>query len=205
MSGSNLTAKQALFAKEYIVDLVATQAAIRAGYSQKTAGQIGFELLQKPEIQAAIAEEMRARSKRTEITADRVLEEFAKIGFADIRNAVQWGVDPVDTESENSDPNGLGIYPVKLVASDKIDGDTAAAVSEVSLTQTGVKIKMHDKKAALDSIARHLGMFPSKVELTGKDGGPIQSQVTIDPSQLSTAAQEEILNAAIDEGGSDSD
>jgi len=86
-----LTDKQQRFVKEYLVDLNATQAAIRAGYSQKTAGSIGEENLRKPEIAAAIQEAMEARSRRTEITADRVLQELAKIGFADIRKAVKWG------------------------------------------------------------------------------------------------------------------
>lgn len=68
-----LTAKQNLFVKEYLVDLNATQAAIRAGYSEKTAHDIGCENLKKPNIAKAIQEAMDARSQRTEITADYVL------------------------------------------------------------------------------------------------------------------------------------
>ena len=69
----SLTAKQRCFVEEYLVDLNATQAAIRAGYSEKTAADIGCENLTKPNIQQAIAEAMQARSERTEIEADQVL------------------------------------------------------------------------------------------------------------------------------------
>lgn len=77
-----MTPKQQRFVEEYLVDLNATQAAIRAGYSAKTAGQIGEQNLKKLEIAAAIAEAKAQQAKRTEITADRVLAELAKIGFA---------------------------------------------------------------------------------------------------------------------------
>jgi phage terminase small subunit len=181
-----LTDKQKRFVEEYLVDLNATQAAIRAGYSEKTARSVGSENLTKPDIMAAIEEAQAARSERTGITADQVLTELAKIGFYDIRKAVRWGRSPVDTESENASPNGLGVYPVELVPSEQMDDDTAAAVSEVSLTQNGIKIKMHDKRAALVDIGRHLGMFKDKVEHSGPNGGPLQiakvENVIIDPS-----------------------
>lgn len=83
---AGLTPKQARFVEEYLVDLNATQAAIRAGYSARTAGQTSFELLKKPEIQILISEAQKKRSKRTEITQDRVLQELAKLGFGDIRD-----------------------------------------------------------------------------------------------------------------------
>lgn len=154
-----LTAKQERFVAEYLIDLNATQAAIRAGYSVKSARATGAENLTKPDIQAALQEAQSKRSDRTEITQDRVLQELARIGFSDIRNAVRWGRSPVSSGGEAADPNGLGVYPVELVPSEEVDEDTAAAVSEVALTQSGVKVKMHDKLAALDKIARHLGML----------------------------------------------
>ncbi|MDE3809945.1 terminase small subunit [Sinorhizobium meliloti] len=110
------------------------------------------------------------------ITKERVAAELAKIAFLDIREAVRWGRSPVDTESENANPNGLGIYPVELVPSDQISDEAAAAVSEVSLTQNGVKIKMHDKRAALMDLAKLMGFVIEKNEVTGKDGGPIQTE-----------------------------
>ncbi len=87
-----LTAKQARFVEEYLVDLNATQAAIRAGYSAKTAGQIGDEILKKPQTQAALTERIQARSARTEITQDLVLTDIEKIKRDAMRDKVdQWG------------------------------------------------------------------------------------------------------------------
>lgn len=76
-----LTNKQKRFVEEYLIDMNATQAAIRATYSEKTAYSIGIENLKKPEIQEALQEAMQKRSDRTQITQDRVLEELAKVGF----------------------------------------------------------------------------------------------------------------------------
>ena len=82
-----MTPKQAAFVDEYLIDLNATQAAIRAGYSAKTAGSYGNENLQKPEIQQAIGERMEERSKRTEITQDRVLTDIELIKQDAMRKA----------------------------------------------------------------------------------------------------------------------
>ncbi|RUV90257.1 terminase small subunit [Mesorhizobium sp. M1A.F.Ca.IN.020.06.1.1] len=168
-----LTPKQALFVNEYLVDLNATAAAKRAGYSELTAQVQGSRLLSNVMVAQAIAARQAAIADRLGVTQEKIVAELAKIAFADIRKAVRWGKSPVDTKSENADPNGLGVYPVELVPSETIDDDTAAAVSEVSLTQTGIKIKMHDKKSALVDLGKHLGMFKERVEHTGKDGAPL--------------------------------
>ena len=115
-------------------------------------------------IKARVSEIMQRGAERAEVSVERVVRELSKIGFADIRKAVRWGRSPADKESENADPNGLGVYPVELIPSELIDDDTAGAVSEVSLTQTGIKIKMHDKRAALVDIGKHLGMFIDRSE-----------------------------------------
>lgn len=170
-----LTNKQRRFVDEYLVDLNATQAAIRAGYSKKTAASIGQENLRKPDIAKAIQEAQAARSKRTEITQDRVLKELAKIGFADIRKAVRWGGTQVEA-GEDDDGNQMMVayHGLVLVAADDIDDDTAAAIAEVSEGREGLKVKFHDKRGALVDIGRHLGMFKDKVEYSGPDGGPIE-------------------------------
>lgn len=167
-----LTPKQRRFVEEYLIDLNATQAAIRAGYSAKTAASQGERLLRNVEIQELLTERMKAREKRTEITQDRVLNELAKIGFADIRRALDWGPDVIVVNEETGETavsNGVALVPSK-----NIDDDTAAAISEISQTAQGIKVRLHDKRAALVDIGRHLGMFKDKVELTGKDGGPVQ-------------------------------
>jgi phage terminase small subunit len=148
-----LTPKQEMFVAEYLIDLNATQAAKRAGYSEKTAEQYGHQLLKKTLVADAIAEAQAKRAGRTEITQDRVLAELAKLGFYDIRKAVRWGGIPEVAQ------DGGHIYPVEMVPSEDLDDETAAAISEVSLTAGGVKIKMHDKLAALEKMGKHLGMF----------------------------------------------
>lgn len=185
-----LTPKQRRFVDEYLIDLNATQAAIRAGYSAKTAASQGERLLRNVEIQTGIQEAMKARQGRTEITQDKVLEELAKIGFADIRRALEWGPEVMvvdEATGETAVSNG-----VALVSSEKIDSDTAAAIAEISQTAQGIKIKLHDKRAALVDIGRHLGMFKDKVELTGKDGGPVQTVgiQTTDPMEAAKVYQD---------------
>jgi phage terminase small subunit len=161
-----------------MVDLNATQAAIRAGYSAKSAYSIGEENLRKPDVASAVERAMAERSARTEITADRVLRELAKIGFSDIRRAVKWysqtNVATVDTDADMealADEGALRFAvanQVELVSSDEIDDDTAAAVSEIGQSSTGaLKLKMYDKRAALVDIGKHLGMFTEKVQVDG--------------------------------------
>src|SRR5271166_2896559 len=82
MAPTKLTPKQARFVQEYLIDLNAAQAAIRAGYSAKTARVIGHENLTKPEIAAAIEKAKAKRAERTELTSDMVVDELRKIGFA---------------------------------------------------------------------------------------------------------------------------
>jgi phage terminase small subunit len=161
-----LTAKAMRFGEEYIIDLNATQAAIRAGYSEKTAYSIGQENLKKPEIQEYIQKLMEERSKRTEITADLVLKEYAKLGLADIKNYLSYKT--VMTKV-GTDEDGQDIFDyapiIDLKDSEEVDG---APISEVSISKDGTfKFKFHDKKGALDSMAKHLGMFTDKIEHSG--------------------------------------
>lgn len=147
-----MTKKQKLFVEEYLIDLNATQAAIRAGYSPETAGSIGSENLKKPEIRARIDKAMAERSKRTGINQDRVLQELAKIGFANIIDVV----DPVTAK----------------VLPDAKEEDLACIQSiKIKPNEWGIEreVKMYDKKAALVDIGRHLGMFKDNVVLSGLD------------------------------------
>tara|TARA_R110001606_G_scaffold30344_1_gene93794 strand:- start:37595 stop:38209 length:615 start_codon:yes stop_codon:yes gene_type:complete len=156
-----LTPKQRRFVDEYLIDLNATQAAIRAKYSKKSARQIGEENLSKPDIQAAIAVRMKQREKRTEITQDMVLKELARIGFSDIRKIVKWGETEIRV-ADGEDGEMMPFHGLALFGSDQVDDETAAAISEVSEGREGLKVKLHDKKGALVEIAKHLGMFTAK-------------------------------------------
>lgn len=157
-----LTDKQEMFAKEYIVDLNATQAAIRAGYSERTAKSIGQENLTKPDLQAYIQQLMEERSKRTEITADMVLREYAKLGFSNITDYLKV------IELEAMTETGMQLYKaVDIFTTDGIERSKMDAVAEIKQTKEGISLKLHDKKGALDSMARHLGMFQDNVNVTG--------------------------------------
>jgi phage terminase small subunit len=155
-----LTAKQQRFVDEYLKDLNATQAAIRAGYSKKTAASIGQENLTKPEIAKALKEAMQGRSERTAITQDMVLRELAKIGFSDIRKVVRWGETEVRmVDSEEGEGDLAPYHGLALIDSNEVDDETAGAIAEVSQGRDGLKVKLHDKRSALVDIGRHLGMF----------------------------------------------
>jgi phage terminase small subunit len=159
--GAKLTAKQEAFVREYLIDLNATQAAVRAGYSAKTANEQGARLLANVSVRSAVADAQKKRSDRTEITQDRVLKEIARVAFGDPRDVMTWG------------PGG-----VTLKDSATLTDDQAMQVSEVSETigATGggsLKLKKHDKVKALELLGRHLGMFTDKTELSGAEGGPL--------------------------------
>lgn len=147
-----LTAKQQRFAAEYLVDLNATQAATRAGYSARTARQVGHELLRHPGIAEAIAAGQASRTTRTEITQDMVLQELGRIAFADPRKVMSWG------------PDGV----VLRDSSELTDGE-AALVGEVAETKDGIRLKTAPKVTALELLGRHLGMWKEKVEVDASD------------------------------------
>ena len=142
-------------------DLNATAAAQRAGYSARSANKLGPRLLGDPDVAAAIAAAVEDRSRRTGITADRVVEEYARIAFADIRRVISW--------------SSSGVVTVKPSA-DLTDAE-AAMIAEVQDVATAngrtIRVKLGDKLGALDALARHLGMFIQKHEHSGPGGRPI--------------------------------
>lgn len=165
-----LTAKMKRFAEEYVVDLNAGAAAIRAGYSENTSYAIGHENLRKPEIAAYIQKLMDKRSQRTEITADMVLREYAKIGFSNISDYLKVETRDRLVKIEGQDGDSYEreeFQAVDLYDTEGISEDKMRAVAEIKQTRDGIALKLHDKKGALDSIARHLGMFKDKVEHSG--------------------------------------
>lgn len=156
-----LTAKQQRFVEEYLIDLNATQAAIRVGYSKKTADQQASRLLTNVKVREYLTQRQADRANRTEITQDMVLKELAKIGFSDIRKIVRWGETQVRmVDGEDDGPEDMVPYHgLALIDSAEVDDSTAAAIAEVSQSRDGLKVKLHDKKGALVDIGRHLGMF----------------------------------------------
>lgn len=166
MSANKLTDKQKAFVDEYLKDLNATAAAERAGYSKKTAYSIGQENLSKPVIKEYLQKRQADRERRTEITQDRVLQELAKIGFADIKSYLAFKT-ALTTVGHDDDGNPIFDYAqvIELNDSEEVDG---APISEVSLKDGTLKFKLHDKVAALEKIGRHLGMFNDKLKIEGE-------------------------------------
>ena len=120
---TKLTDKQQTFVEEYLVDLNATQAAIRAGYSEKTAKDIGCQNLAKLYIQDAISKAMDARSERTAITADNVLKEIASLAFKE------------DEIRDNDKLKALEMLGRNLVLfTNKLQHDGAVQVTEIKRT-----------------------------------------------------------------------
>lgn len=170
-------ARHERFAQERVKGLSVDAAYIAAGFKPNRGN--AARLNANESVLARIAELQGNAANRAEITAERVLRELAKIGFADMRKLLRWtgNLPQMDLEAaEDSGEVEISVANfVQLFDSDALDDDTAACISEISQTKEGaLKVKLHDKQAALVSIGRHLGMFKDRVEHTGKDGGAIE-------------------------------
>ncbi len=155
MTDPKLNPRQKRFVEEYLVDLNATKAAERAGYSKKTAYSQGQRLLKNVEIKSLVQEARENLSKRVNITTDSVLFEMAYSGYSNMQNYIR--KDELGNE--------------ELIPVSELTPEEAAAIIEWSRDADGkMKIKLADKHRPLVDIGRHLGMFPSNVQVTGKDG-----------------------------------
>ena len=173
-----LNTKQHRFVDEYLVDLNGTQAAIRAGYSPKTARAIASENLKKPVIATEVARRMDARRKRSDTITARLIWELSCIAFSDIRgiyNADGTIKNPKEWPAEVS-------HAVKSVrVSKKLEPGTRGQRKRVSYD---ANIRMHDKLKALDALAEYLGMYqrpapqPPRTSLTVIDFGRTNSGET---------------------------
>ena len=148
---TKLTDKQKKFIDEYLVDLNATQAAIRAGYKEKAAYRTGAENLRKPQIQEEIQKRMEERQKRTEITQDMVLQELAAIAFARATDYV-------------SVRDGM----VQVKDTDQLSDSQIAAIAGIKETQNGIEVKLGSKEKTLELLGRHLGMWNDKINVEGQ-------------------------------------
>ena len=154
--------KQQRFVDEYMIDLNATAAAKRAGYSNKTAYSQGQRLLKNVEVEAAILKAQAARSKRTEVTADRVLQELALIGFADMATYLNLADGKVERRDWSNLPAGA-TKVIQEITQEEHTGGRGHDVGGVRRT----KFKLHSKLDALEKMGRHLGMFTEKLKIEG--------------------------------------
>jgi len=152
---ARLTAKQKRFIEEYLIDLNATQAAIRAGYSPDTAYSIGNENLKKPEIRARIDKALAERSKRTGINAERVLIELARIALINPGKVINFDEATVKAEATEDDLAAIQSVKVKTIPTE--DGEIVER-----------EVKLYDKNRALELLGKHLGMFTDKLNVNAE-------------------------------------
>lgn len=179
-----LTPKQIRFVDEWLIDFNGKQAAIRAGYSAKTAEAAAARLLRNVKVQAEISRRQKDLQRRTEVTQERVVVELARVAFADATDYVQ-----VETRIIN---RGKVKVPIELAVhkeTAELSADQRAAIASIKQGANGVEIKLHDKIKALELLGRHIGMFNDKLD--------IKATVTENPfAGLST----EELRGVIDSG-----
>jgi len=168
---AKITAKQQRFANEYLGDLNATQAAIRAGYSVNNADKIGSELLGKTRVSEEILKAMAERSKRTGVNQDRIVNELAAIGFSNATDYVRIVEEPIIENGHYvKDPDTGKIRMqevVKIIPTDKLPEEKKKAIAGIKEGKYGIELITCDKVRALELLGRHLGMFKDKVEITG--------------------------------------
>ena len=164
MTYRKISDRQKLFVREYMVDLNATQAAIRAGYSPRSASQRGWALRQNPEVATRIEAAMASRAEAVGITPERVLCELARLSFANIHDYLQPGgagsggwVDPATLTHEQA----AAVTALEIVEDGKAEGGTRR-----------VRVKLADKSRNLELIGRYLGLFPRLPAVKKADGKP---------------------------------
>lgn len=149
---AKLTEKQQRFVDEYLIDLNATQAAIRAGYSVKTAREQASQNLTKLNIQQAISEKMAERSKRTGVNQDRVVMELAKIAFVNAADVIDSDDATIKAGATADDTAAIQSVKVKVIPTKEGEGVER-------------EIRLNDKLKALELLGKHLGMWNDKLDV----------------------------------------
>jgi phage terminase small subunit len=162
MATPAFTPKMELFCREYLADLDAKHACIRAGYSPRSAHVTSSRLMQRPQVQARIAELKRQRERRLELTADRVVEEVAALAFANVEHFTV-AADGAVTLSATA-PEGA-MRALAAIRRGKDKGD--------------VEVKLWDKPSALKLLMEHFGLLVKRHEHSGPAGGPIPHAATV--------------------------
>lgn len=184
---NELTPKQERFCLEYLKDLNGAQAAIRAGYSEKTAARIACELLDKTHVSERIAQMKGAQAKRLEIDADTILRELLALATADLTQAFDDSgfMKPLSEIPENVRRSLISLEVSEIFAG---MGDQRSIIGHLK------KPRFHDKTRALELLGKHLKLFADRMELTGKDGKPIEHK---DMSELPDEQLESKLEALL--------
>ena len=168
---AELTAKQQRFCDEYLIDLNATQAAVRAGYKERYAHTNANKLLQNTTIAEYIKKKKAEREQRTEITQDMVLKELALIAFsnaADYIKVVEKDfkqlVEGVEVPVLDEEGNPVKYKTVEPILTDELTEEQKKALAVIKKGRDGFDVKPYDKLRALEMLGRHLGMWDKKAE-----------------------------------------
>jgi phage terminase small subunit len=191
-----LTARQEKFVEEYLVDLNATQAAIRAGYAKKDADVQGPRLLGNVGIGQAVAAAKAARAAKTGITAERVLRELELLAFSNHAHFSVGDTGAVELVNDAPEEAHRSVSAIKHRIESRDDG----------LVTRTVEIKLWDKPGMLKLAGRHVGLFPDKLELSGKDGAPLfpaEAKMTRAEMQREIERLEALAAAGDDQGEAD--
>lgn len=192
--GKALSPRQQRFVEAYLVALNATQAAITAGYSKKTADVQGPRLLGNVGVAAAIRKAQHARSIRTEITADRVLRELALIGFANMQDYM-----------------GVTTDGLPYVDLSKLTREQAAAIQEFTVDEyvegrgegavavRKVRFKLHSRCPALELLGKHLALFKERIEVETKGGLLVLPEQISAWSEIAADLQRRVAEVAASE------
>jgi phage terminase small subunit len=145
-----LTPQQELFVRQYVLDLNATKAALRAGYNKKNARQHGSYLLSKSDVKAAINARLERRYEKIDIKTDDVLRLMRKFAFTDLS----------------------GVFEVRggrcyITDTAHLSEDQMACISEIRQTAEGIQVKLINREKMIELLGRHMGMFLDKLEHSG--------------------------------------
>lgn len=181
--GEELTVMQEQFVLQYVTHWNGSRAAREAGFSERSAGQIAHILLQNPKIKRRIRYAKQELHDRTEASRDELVSHLLKIVRTDSRDIAEWG--PEHTEKRAKD-GALIVSPgVHLIESSDLTRDASYAIQEIGNTKEGVKIKLHDKRAAIMDLAKLMGLVTEKIDHSGK-----VEQVVSNGPDLSTMSVE---------------
>ena len=192
MSAKRMSPKQLAFIKEYVVDFNGSAAAERAGYSSKTARIIAAQLLSKINIQQAITELQTERSNRLGVTADRVIEELALVGFSDIGEIMDFS----GSEIRLLPANRISQKARRSIASVKVKRHVETGIGPdgpIEIPVEVIEFKMVDKLSALDKLGRYLGLF---VDREASGNGNANIQINIVERLVDTASNGHVIEHA---------
>jgi len=159
-----LTPKQEQFCQEYLIDLNGTRAAVRAGYSARSATYTAADLFALPHVKERIDELMQTRAKRTEISQDFVINKLYDIVNEDIKNYVSFKPRKVKVTDRKTGKETEIETGAEITVRDSDTVDTHN-IAEISVSKYGnFKLKLSNRESALLLLAKHLGMFTDKVQ-----------------------------------------